>query len=456
MKLSETLISLASFFGLLAWGSLGLPAAGKALETDVRRDATVEAIEKVMPSVVNIGTQTIIETLDPFEKLFREWMGRGRQSNSQFSLGSGVIVDEEGYILTNDHVVRRANKIWVKLADGREFEATNIVTASRSDVALLKILAPSGVKFRPVKFAADDDLLLGETVLALGNPFGLGISVSRGILSSKTRRPPAENEPLGVEDWLQTDAAINVGNSGGPLINTRGELIGLNVAIYNEGQGIGFAIPIKRISKALTEIFTTEGLRSLWFGAQIKGASTPLVVSSLQPGSPAEKAGLRPDDILLQANGNDLKSFLELITELVSAGAGREIPLVFQRGSERRTISVRLVPENTVFNPGLIRQKLGVTLQQLTPELARSLGVNTSTGLIIAGVDRTGPGAEAELKRGFFIEAIDGQAADNLVTAAKILNPRKRGEKVRLQLWIPEWRGPYIRYHRGEAAVTVR
>lgn len=448
----------------MSWGPLllllaGLLFKGSARETvsDVRRDAAVEAIEKVMPSVVNIGTETIVEAPDSFERLFREFFRHSRQPNSQFSLGSGVIINEDGYVLTNDHVVRRATKIWVKVSDGREFEATNLVAASRSDVALLKILTNGNEKFKPVTFAQDDDLLLGETVLALGNPFGLGISVSRGILSSKTRRPPAEDEPLGVEDWLQTDAAINFGNSGGPLINVRGELIGLNVAIYSEGQGIGFAIPIKRISKALTEIFTPEGLRSLWFGARIKGASTPLVVASLQPGSPAEKAGIAPGDFILQANGKNLRNFIELSSELVSAGTNREIPVVIQRGGERRTVSVRLTPETTFFNAGLIRQKLGITLQQLTPELARSLGVNSTEGLIIAGVDRGTPAAEARLERGFVIKEIDGQPAESLVSVARQLNSRKRGDKVRLHVLVPQLRSNrFIQYWSEEVDLRVR
>jgi S1-C subfamily serine protease len=193
-------------------------------EADLRRDATVEAVEKVIPSVVNIATEEIVESRDPFEDMFREFWGpyyRRRPPDTQYSLGSGVIIDEEGYVLTNLHVVRRASRIWVKLSDGRQFEALPIVGTTRSDVALVKLITRSGEKFKAVKFAKDDDLFLGETVLALGNPFGLGGSVSRGILSSKNRRAPKENEPLDVADWLQTDAPINFGNSGGPLVNLK-------------------------------------------------------------------------------------------------------------------------------------------------------------------------------------------------------------------------------------------
>src|SRR5438034_11497231 len=192
--------------------ALSLPAFG-AVETDARRDTTVEAIERIMPSVVNIGTETIVEYNDPFEQMLREYWGpyyRRRPPHAHYSMGSGVIVDENGYVLTCLHVVQRASRVWVTLADGREFEAQpKFMGNARIDVALLKLITKGTEKFKAVKFAKDDDLLLGETVLALGNPFGLGGSVSRGILSSKNRRPSLEDEPLNVADWLQTDAAIN-------------------------------------------------------------------------------------------------------------------------------------------------------------------------------------------------------------------------------------------------------
>ena len=195
------------------------------------------------------------------DQLFRDFYGpyyKRQPAKAQYAIGSGVIIDEEGYILTNEHVVHQANRIWVKLHDGREFQADRIVFTTDTDIALLKIRSKPGDKFKAAKFAADDDILLGETVIALGNPFGLGGSVSKGILSSKNRRPPTAEGPLDVADWLQTDASINPGNSGGALINLRGDLIGISVAVAREAQGIGFAIPIKRVSEALSEIFTPE------------------------------------------------------------------------------------------------------------------------------------------------------------------------------------------------------
>src|SRR5437868_1584118 len=342
--------SLAIQPGLLA------AASSSVDEKDVRRDATVEAVQRVMPSVVNVATETIVQTRDPLDNLFREFFDpyyRRRQPNTQFSLGSGVIIDEEGFVLTNFHVVGRASRVWIKLSDGREYEADKLVGTSFTDVALVKIRAKKGEKFTAVKFAADDDLLLGETVLALGNPFGLGGSVTRGILSSKSRRPPTEGEPLDVMDWLQTDAAINPGNSGGPLINLKGELIGINVAVYREGQGIGFAIPVKRVSAALAEIYSPEVLESLWFGARVRPGPAPMQIISVQSESPAAKAGLGTNDTILKINGKTPTGFIDFNSELLAAKDKKPVSLEFARGDERRTISVRLVQEKTFFNEEL-------------------------------------------------------------------------------------------------------
>ncbi len=260
LPFSNTLLTPLVAGGLLVLELMSASASMlRADEPDPRHDATVAAVQRVMPSVVNVATETLVPAQDSLDDLFRQFFGpyyRRRRPNTQYSLGSGVIIDEEGFVLTNFHVVNRANRIWVRLMDGREFECEKVSGTSFTDVALLKIKAPKGEKFTAVKFAEDDDLLLGETVLALGNPFGLGGSVTRGILSSKSRRPPAENEPLDILDWLQTDAAINPGNSGGPLVDLRGQLIGINVAIYREGQGIGFAIPVKRVTEAIAEIYS--------------------------------------------------------------------------------------------------------------------------------------------------------------------------------------------------------
>lgn len=438
--------------------NLALPAVGGA-EPDVRRDAVVAAVEKVMPSVVNIATETLVEIRDPLDDLFYDFFGYRRrtpQAESLRSLGSGVIIDEDGFILTNEHVVRRASRIWVKLTDGREFEADRVAGTSRSDVALLRIRSKGTEKFAAVDFAQDDDLLLGETVIALGNPFGLGGSVARGILSSKDRQRPRENEPLDVANWLQTDAAINPGNSGGPLINLRSQLIGINVAVLKEGQGIGFAIPIRQVSEALSERLTPEAIKSLWFGARVKAGTMPLTVTSVEADSPAQKAGLRTGDVIVRVNDKRPRNFIEFSRELVSSGTQRDIPIAVRSGLGDKQVSVRLIPEDKFFNAELIRKKLGMDVQELTRELAESLQFNFYGGFIIAGVERTGPSAEAKLQRGFVIRAVDGRGLPDLVALARLLHGKKNGESVKLDLFIQLRRGSFIQTHTATAELLVR
>jgi S1-C subfamily serine protease len=426
-------------------GSVRAPA-----ETDPRRDLVVEVVERVMPSVVNIATEEIVEYRDPFADLFREFWGpyyRNRPRTARYSLGSGVIIDEEGYVLTNLHVVQRATKVWVQLHDGREFEAQPIVGTSRRDVALLRLRAPKGEKFRAVRFAAEEDLLLGETVLALGNPFGLGGSVSRGILSSKNRRPPLEDEALEIADWLQTDAAINPGSSGGPLLNLHGDLIGLNVAVYREGQGIGFAIPIKQVGEALSNIFTPEVQRSLWFGMRIQSGAPPLRITNIDPESPAAQAGLQVGDVILQINDQTPRSFIH--STLLLSEAGREARLAVNRDDRRRTVSVKPRPLQEV-----VRQRLGATLQELDADVAAQFGLRAGQGLLIADVEKGGPMDHARLETGGIIAAMDGRPASDLLSVAGVLAAKKKDETVELGMLVQQRRGPFTQL--GQARVTVK
>jgi serine protease Do len=445
--------SIVALFLAILWPEI------KAAESDPRRDLTVDAVQRVMPCVVNIATETVVPIRDPMENLFREFFDpyhRSRPPNAQYSLGSGVIIDEEGFVLTNFHVVGHASRVWVKLSDGREYEADKLAGTSATDVALVKIRTSKGEKFNAVRFAADDDLLLGETVLALGNPFGLGGSVTRGILSSKSRRPASEHQPLDVMDWLQTDASINPGNSGGPLINVRGELIGINVAVYREGQGIGFAIPVKRVSEALSEIYSPEVLESLWFGARVRPGPAPMQVLSVQSESPAGKAGLRTNDLIVKINGKTPAGFIDFNRELMTARDKEPVKLVIDREGERRTITVRLVPEGSFFNADLIRTRLGLSVQEMTPQLARHFAFGSMEGLLIAGVEKGSPAAAAELDNGMLITGIDGQSTTSIVNAAKIISPKKDGDKVRIDVVFPRQRGAFIEFRQGTVELKVR
>ena len=429
--------------------------AASAAEPDLRRDATVEAIRRVMPSVVNIRTETMVESRDFYDDFFRNFFGpfHNRQQQ-QFSLGSGVIIDEDGYILTNLHVVRRASRIQIKLSDeagAGEYEVEPIIGAALTDVALLKIIPKKkGEKFQAVKFARDDDLILGETVIALGNPFGLGGSVSRGILSSKRRAAPKENAPLDLPNWIQTDAAINPGNSGGALINLRGELIGLNVAVLAQGQGIGFAIPVKQVSEALAQIFTPE-TAALWFGAKIDLATSPLTVTAVEKNSPAETAGLLVGDQILQVNGKTPKGFIE-INEWLRDPAQQPFSFSILRGKQRQALTVRLIPFQQ-----LIRQKLGLDAQELTKELAPKFGLDPSAGLLIAGVEKGGPAEQARFEAGFVVTEINGKRVPDFLNALAVVSNLARGEAARLTVLVPQRRGNYLLgYQQGTVSLKAR
>jgi S1-C subfamily serine protease len=444
------------FLGAVVFGEAGLVALGA--EPDVRRDATVIATEQVIPSVVNIATETVIEYHDWYDDLLRQFYGWPATPvrEKSISLGSGVIVDEDGYILTNFHVVRRANRIQVKLWDGREYDADSVMTTESSDVALLKLKAKPGEKFKAIRFAPDDDLMLGETVLAVGNPYGLGGSVTKGILSSKNRRPATGKEPLDVQDWLQTDAAINPGNSGGPLVNLRGELIGLNVAVYldehgQRGAGVGFSIPVKQISAALSRYLTPEGTDGLWFGAQFKSGSGPLTIVTVQPGSPAAKSGLQTGDQLLQINAEKANNLIA-VNRLLVADPEQPVKVVVARGGDRRTVTVRLMPLEE-----LIRQKLGLTLLETTPRTAQRLGIRAGDGLFVEDVEKNGPADQAQLQRGYIVTSIEGQRATQPRVVALALAESKKGDPIHLTVIVPRRIGSsFVEFRQGTVEIQAR
>ncbi len=424
-------------------------------ELDVRRDATVTAVERVMPAVVNIATRTRINRgqTDPTQRLIEEFFGYNRQPQSQISRGSGVVIDPDGYVLTNVHVVQDVDDIYVQFPDSsprEEYPADRISLSVSKDIAVLKIRAPAGKHFRTVKLAKPDDLLLGETVLALGNPFGLGGSVSRGILSSKSRRPevPSANTTAGgsrldIPDWLQTDASINPGNSGGPLVNLRGELIGISVAVLRPdagAQGIGFAIPVKRITEAMAETLSGDSIEGLWFGARLKPELNRLTVTSLQPGSPAEKSGLLPGDIIVQVDGKAAGSLIEFNRTLVLAGPDRAVKLQVRRDGTNRSISLQLRDEAELFNAALIQAKTGLALKPVRG------------GFSISGVEPNSPAAKIRLRAGMYVVGYEGIVADDLVALAKAAYEKRPGESLKLNLI---YREGYNQY-QGEVDVPVR
>ncbi len=414
---------------LLLLGVIGLCGTftGFSQEDDIRRDATVKVVEEVMPCVADILTKSIVPVRNPFERMQRQIWG-GRQFDEYISAGSGVVIDEDGYLLTNEHMIHGAEQIAVRFGTGtNEYEATVLASDPKIDVALLQLKGKPGETFHAIKFAPEDDLLLGETVLALGNPLGLGGTVTRGILSSKSRATLREGEQTTYRNLLQIDAPINHGNSGGPLVDLKGELIGINAQVVNQDvngepvQGIGFAIPIRLVEEALSDI-PTEFVKSYWFGARVKVGTYPLVIASVQAESPADRAGLKVGDIVLQVNGKVPRNFIKF-GALLASNAPAVTPLTIRRGENESDINVRLIPVSEVFNAKMVQDKLGLTFQ------------DNSSGFLITDVETNSPAATAGLQAGMTVQAIDYQdLPKDIIELAKMLYAKKRGEPVQLYI----------------------
>lgn len=446
---------------VVAGTGLWMPAA--RADGDVRRDAVVEAVERTLPAVGNIGTETVVYYRDPFEELLQRFWGphhrRSRpNAETRYSLGSGVMIHQDGYMLTNDHVVRRATRIWVTLAGQKEpLEAELVASDERNDVALIRIKSAEGRTFPTVPFEDEGDLLLGETVLALGNPFGLGGSVSKGILSSKTRRALREESGLDVADWLQTDAAVNPGNSGGPLINLEGRLIGLNVAIHREGEGISFAVPIERINEALADMLAPERLAGVWFGARVDPSNAPFRVIDVEQGSPAAEAGLESGDELATVQGKSFPHYIDLMIHLSKLSPGERAKIGFVRDGQSREATIRARSESERFDDAFFQRRLGVSLQPLGPDLAGEFGFHRNTkGLLVSGVVRGSDADRIGIESGMLVEAINGLPATGLIEAGRVVRSVHVGGEVRLRILIPTRLGGRFYVQAREIALTVR
>jgi len=302
-------------------------ATAAAPESDpVRRSLVVQAAEKAGPAVVNISTEQVVERRaspfpapeDPFfDQFFRDYYDPRPRRFTTTSLGSGVIVAPDGTILTNEHVILRASRIHVTLADEREFDAKLVGADSDSDVAVLRVQA--GGELPHVTIGTSSDLMIGETVIAIGNPFGLSHTVTTGVVSALGRAMHSEDKTY--SDFIQTDASINPGNSGGPLLNIKGELIGLNTAIYSRSGGsigIGFAIPVDRARRVMRDLVSYGEVHKPWVGivvqdltpelAQHFGTRRGVVVAEIEPGSPAAGADLTRGDVITRVDGRDVRS----------------------------------------------------------------------------------------------------------------------------------------------------
>ena len=444
-----------------AWLAVAVVVAVSAMaadgpESDAARDPVVLAVQKVLPAVVNISTEQIVERPfnDPFDELFRQFFGQPRQPRIQGvqSLGSGVIVDEDGWIVTNYHVVQRATKITVILADGSNYDAQFVSGDDKNDLALLKIQPKKPLVF--VDIASDGQTMLGETVVAIGDPFGYDHTVTRGVISAKDRSWPPDDPQF--EDVLQTDAAINPGNSGGPLINTRGQLVGINMAILSQAQGIGFAIPATRVANLLAVWFSPEKRARLWLGMRFERAGAAIVVVDVQADSPAAKAGARKGDKLVTMDGQGINDLLRLQRSLIHKKAGDVVRFDVERGGSTKSISVTLAALPKLSATDLMLKKFGLQVQPLTHDLAAALGVSYVPGLLVADVQKNSPAGKAGFYRGIVITQIGGEEPKSMDRLAEQLSDVSPGDVVSMSVLMSEQHGDVTLQQLANVSLKAR
>ena len=446
-----------AWLGLFCCFSLllpGFPAFGEdapAKPEFPRRNAVVRAVERTGPSVVNISTEKIIvQRFDPFyglqdnlfEPFFRDFFGRyGHQRKVRtHSLGSGVILDENGYIVTNEHVIRRASRIQVTLADKTELEAKLVSADPENDLAVLKIPPSSKLVSAPIGISSD--LMIGETAIALGNPFGLENSVSVGVISA-TNRSITVDQNVVYRDFIQTDAAVNPGNSGGPLLNINGEVIGINTAVYAEGQGISFAIPVNKVMSTLEELLDYRMLKEIWIGVQVQQLTPEMsqkldykgrgiIVSDVISKSPASGAGLQEWDIITRVNSEPVKTVLDFKKKILALNRGDKVKVDYMRSSTTQSTSITLeaVPKPSAAE--LTLKKLGLKVQTVNRQLAKRLRLRTSQGLLITEIERNGPAHRARFHAMDVIIQIDRFRISNTEQLGRLLQYVSAGAAIRI------------------------
>ena len=412
-----------------------LPKNDKLTTARSLGQAFVEVAKKVQPAVVNITTEKTITVKpwdkygedffkgSPFEDFFRGFgfspRERGKEyQQKQRSGGSGVIVDKEGYVLTNNHVVEGADKVKVRLNDGREFTATVKGQDSRTDLAVLNIKA----KDLPVATLGDsDNLEVGEWAIAIGSPFGLDHTVTVGVISAKGR------SGLGTgtyEDFIQTDASINPGNSGGPLINIDGEVVGINAMIIQPGTGIGFAIPINMAKQILNDLIKQGKVVRPWLGISVQDLTPEMaeqfqvkekegvIVAQVHQGTGAEKAGLASGDIIKSVDEKVIKNTNELVKEIQKKKVGQKVKLSVIRDGKTMTIEINTtsMPDKPeAIKEKEVEEKLGARMQELTPPLAARYRISSEIkyGVVVISVEEGSPADDMGLQEGDVILEIN-------------------------------------------------
>ena len=371
-----------------------------------RRTPVVQVVERVSPAVVNIAAESIVREVDPF---FGRFFG-GRERKTQ-SLGSGLIIDAKGVVVTNAHVIEGASRIVVNTLDGRELEAEVLGSDRDADLAVLKVKASA---LPALALGKSADLLMGETVIAVGNPFGLGHTVTTGVLSARGRAVPNEAGEAAYTDFLQTDASINPGNSGGPLVNLAGQVIGVNTAIVRGASGIGFAIPADRAQRVVDDLLRFGELQPLWTGLRLVTLDPELarregypvargaLVEKVWDDSPADRAGLRAGDLVVAVGGKPLAAREDLTTAFYSVPAGTPVALDLRRGDDPLRISLQAMRPPPGLGARVLERSVGLAVE------ARQ------GSLVVTDVARDSAADRKGLRPGDRVRAANGQPVEDV------------------------------------------
>ncbi len=413
--------------------------------------------DKVKGVVVNISTTQVVEGNplmpflgpgSPFGNFFgpnqpKEFFGNQPQGKMKtHALGSGFVISKEGLIITNNHVVEKATEIKIKLQTGKEYDAQLVGRDPKTDLALIQV-TPDNDFPNPAILGDSEALRVGDWVMAVGNPFGLGHTVTTGIISAKSRILGAGP----YDDFLQTDAAINPGNSGGPLFNMKGQVIGINTAIIAQGQGIGFAIPVNMAKELLPQLKTGKVIRG-WLGIMIQDITPELaksfglksakgvLISDVVKGSPSEEAGLLRGDVMLRFDDKEIENAHKLSQMAAATPPNSRVKIDLFRNGKEQTILLKVgaMPEEEqkIVSPEE-QSDWGMMVQELTPQLAQQLGLESgTTGVVISDIKEGSPAAEAGLRSGDLITEVNRTAIKNLNDYQQALQKVKKGDNVLL------------------------
>ncbi len=398
---------------------------------------------------------------DFFNRFFGQMPDRDLK---QQSLGSGFVVDKEGYILTNNHVVEGADDIRVTLLDGRSYDAEVKGRDPKTDIALIKIKPENGL---PVAILGDSDaLLVGEWVIAIGNPFGFGHTVTVGVVSAKDRTIGAGP----YDAFIQTDASINPGNSGGPLFNTRGEVVGINSAIIASGQGMGFAIPINMARSVFEQLRDKGTVTRGWLGVQIQALTPELreslklsteggaLVAGVVKGDPADTAGLKAGDVIVEFDGRPVRSDRDLVSQVCNTAVSRKVEVGIVRDGKSRTLEVKVGRRSDDKDEAAAdeddepaaketgKARIGVQVQDITKELAQQFDLEGTAGALVTVVVDGSPAKRAGIARGDVILEVNRQPVENAAAFVRIVRAAAPGGNVLL----------LVRNARGTRFVAVR